>query len=141
MEQIDYKWLASELVAWFNIPENYSIVHFAIEQNMSKEKLFRLAGESSELQDAVDYGMSVQEYKLSHGALTGTLATPIAMKMLETYNGWKSDVNLIQRNEYKQFMNEASEKAARILGGDKDIYTIEGLVDNKSKEDDKGTEV
>lgn len=134
MEQIDYKWLASELVAWFAVPENYSIVHFAIEQNMSKEKLFRLASESSELQDAVDYGMSVQEYKLSHGALTGTLATPIAMKMLETYNGWKSDVNLIQRNEYKQFMNEASEKAAKILGSVEDG----SLVDAKDTYNDKG---
>lgn len=83
---------------------------------MSKEELFRLAGENSDLQKALDYGMSVQEYKVAHGAMIGTLAANVAQKMLETYNGWKGDVNLIQRNEYKQFMNEASEKAQRILG-------------------------
>lgn len=116
MEDLDLKLLAVEMVDWFNVPENYSVIHFAIERGMSKEELFRKAGESVDLQAALDYGMSVMEYKVTEGAMTGALDRAVALKMLETYNGWKGEVNLLQRNEYKQFMNEASEKARKILG-------------------------
>lgn len=115
MEERDYKKLANDLIEWFSVGENYSIVHFAIEHGLSKEELFRVAGENSELQDAVDYGLSVQEYKVMEGGMRGILEKSVVLKMLETYNGWKGDINLVQRNEYKQFMNAASEKAKQIL--------------------------
>lgn len=108
-------WLLKEMQEWFSLPENYSVVHFAIEHNLSKEELFRLCGEDSELQRMLDYVLSVQEYKVSEGAMTGALDRNVALKMLETYAGWKGEVNILQRNEYKQFMNEAKVKAEQIL--------------------------
>lgn len=107
--------LAKKLIDWIDQPENYSMVEFAISYGISKEELFRLAGEDSELSKALDYGFSVQEYKVSDGAITGVLDKNVALKMLETYNGWKGEVNILQKNEYKQFMNEAKKKAEMIL--------------------------
>lgn len=112
----DYqKWLLKEMKEWFDIPENYSVVHFAIEHQMSKEELFRICSEDSELQKMLDYVMSVQEYKVTEGARNGEFDRNVALKMLETYSGWKGEVNILQRNEYKQFMNEAKVKAEQIL--------------------------
>jgi len=113
----DYEGLAREMMEWFSIAEHYSVVHFAIEQGMSKEELFRVCGEDSRTQKVLDYAISVQEYKVMEGAMNGQLDRNVALKMLETYAGWKGEVNILQRNEYKQFMNEAREKAEGILGG------------------------
>lgn len=107
--------LGKALVAWITVPEHYNLLHFCSEAGLSKERLFRMAGESSVLQEALDYAMTVMEWKLSDGALQGNLDRVSAMKMLETYNGWKSDVAIVQRNEFKQFMNEAKVKAEQIL--------------------------
>lgn len=125
------------MVEWFNVPENFSVVHFAIENGISKEELFRLAGDHIELQEALDYGMSVQEYKVMQGTLTGALDKTVGLKMLETYSGWKGDINFVQRNEYKQFMNEASEKAKQILSDvNGDVgYGRGGVVDDDSSYD------
>jgi hypothetical protein len=114
-------WLLKEMETWFSLPENYSVVHFAIEHGMSKEELFRVCGDDSELQRMLDYVMSVQEYKVSQGAMTGALDRNVALKMLETYSGWKGEVNILQRNEYKQFMNEAKVKAESILRSSESI--------------------
>ena len=84
---------------------------------ISKDELLRLAGENSELQKALDYAFTVMEWKVAEGALNGDLDRVAALKMLETYSGWKSDVNIIQKNEYKQFMNEAKVRAEQILRG------------------------
>ena len=114
---IDYKWLANEIYEWFSVPEHYSVVHFAIEHNMSKEELFRVCSEDRECQKMLDYAMSVQEYKVVEGAINGALDRNVVLKMLETYSGWKGDVNILQKNEYRQYMNEAQRKAEEILGG------------------------
>jgi hypothetical protein len=98
-------------------PEHYNVVHFCVEAGVSKDELIRLAGESSELQRALDYAWTVMEWKVSTGALNGDLDRVASLKMLETYSGWKSDVNIIQKNEYKQFMNEAKLRAEQILRG------------------------
>jgi hypothetical protein len=82
---------------------------------MSKEELIKLSGDCVDLGKAVEYAFSVQEYKLAEGALSGVLDRNVALKMLETYNGWKGDVNILQKNEYKQYMNEAKVKAEAIL--------------------------
>jgi hypothetical protein len=115
---IDYEWLAKEIYEWFNVPEHYSVVHFAVEHNMSKEELFRICAEDRECQRMLDYAMSVQEYKVVEGAINGALDRNVVLKMLETYSGWKGDVNILQKNEYRQYMNEAERKAREILGGD-----------------------
>lgn len=107
--------LGVALVAWITEPEHYNLLHFCSEVGLSKERLFRMAGESAALQEALDYAMTVMEWKLSDGALQGNLDRVSAMKMLETYSGWKSDVAIVQRNEFKQFMNEAKVKAEQIL--------------------------
>jgi hypothetical protein len=113
---IDYKWLAKEIYDWFSEPEHYSVVHFAVEHNMSKEELFRVCAEDRECQRMLDYAMSVQEYKVVEGAINGALDRNVVLKMLETYSGWKGDVNILQKNEYRQYMNEAERKARAILG-------------------------
>jgi len=110
--------LAKALIDWIQNPEHYNVVHFAVEAGISKDELIRLAGESAELQRALDYAFTVMEWKVSKGALDGQLDRVAALKMLETYSGWKSDVNIIQKNEYKQFMNEAKVRAEQILRGE-----------------------
>lgn len=112
---IDHKELAREMIEWFSVEENYSVVQFAVERGLSREKLFRLAGEDGELQEALDYALSVQEHRVCKGAITGFFDKVVALKMLETYSGWKGDVNILQKNEYKQFMMEAKVKAEKIL--------------------------
>ena len=135
MEEKEYKILAKEMIDWFSVPEHYSIVHFAIEQGMSKEELFRISGDNSELQKALDYALSVQEYKVAEGAITGALDKNVALRMLETFNGWKGEVNILQRNEYKQFMNEAKVKAESILSSERNLDSIS--VDEQEDNDDK----
>ena len=132
MEEAEYKRLAKEMIDWFSLPEHYSIVHFAIEQGMSKEELFRIAGDNGELQKALDYALSVQEYKVSEGAITGALDKNVSLRMLETFNGWKGEVNILQRNEYKQFMNEAKVKAESILSSGREV--VSGDVDSISSD-------
>lgn len=81
--------LINEIYEWFSVGENYSVVHFAIEHGMSKEELFKVCEGDEELKKALDYAMSVQEYKVAEGALRGMLDRNVAIKMLETYSGWK----------------------------------------------------
>ena len=110
--------LAQALTEWIKDAEHYNVVHFCVEVGISKDELIRLAGEDAGLQKALDYAWTVMEWKVSKGALDGQLDRVAALKMLETYSGWKSDVNIIQKNEYKQFMNEAKVRAEQILRGE-----------------------
>jgi hypothetical protein len=112
----EHKELAKMLIEWLDDPAHYSVVHFAIEHGLSKEALLRMADEDEELGKALEYGWSVQEYKVAEGALTNALNRSVALKMLETYAGWKADVNIVQNNEYKQYMAQARKKAEEILG-------------------------
>lgn len=129
---MDYKKLAKDMVEWFSDTNNYSVVKFAVSIGLSKEKLFRLAGEDGELQDALDYALSVQESRVCDGALSGMMEKVVALKMLETYSGWKGEVNILQKNEYKQFMTEARVKAEKILRSTG--------VDGKGSIDGRGTQ-
>ena len=113
-----HKDLAEQLRDWIKVPEHINVIHFAASAGVSKEELFRLAGEDSVLQTALDYAFTVMEWKVSQGALDGDLDRAVALKMLETYSGWKGEVNILQKNEYKQFMNEARVKAEQILSRD-----------------------
>jgi len=107
--------LADKLRGWISESEHYSVIHFAVEVGLSKEELFRLAGEDASLQSALDFAFTVMEWKVSEGALSGTLDRMSSLKMLETYSGWKGEVSILQKNEYKQYMNEARVKAEAIL--------------------------
>jgi hypothetical protein len=110
-----HKELADKLREWIGVDTHYNVIHFAVEAGISKEELFRLAGEDSELQSALDFAFTVMEWKVSEGALSGSLDRMSALKMLETYSGWKGEVSILQKNEYKQYMNEARVKAEQIL--------------------------
>lgn len=130
----EHKKLAEQLIEWMADPEHYSVVHFAVEHGLSKEELFRLAGEDTDLSSALDYAFSVQEYKVAEGAISGKLDRLSALKMLETYNGWKGEVNILQKNEYKQYMNEAQRKAEMILNRNIDLNGDDDIKDNPCKE-------
>ena len=88
--------IAVALRAWIHEPAHYSVVHFAVEIGIDKGKLFKMATEDEELQSALDYAMSVQEFKIVEGALSGALEKTVALKLLATYAGWedKSEINL-----------------------------------------------
>ena len=109
--------LARLLIDYMGVDENYSVIKFAADMGMSKEELFRMAGEDSELSSALDYAFTVQEYKVCEGVLSGALDRSGGLRMLETYAGWKSEVNVLQKNEYKQYMAEADRRAEEIGGG------------------------
>lgn len=113
--QYDYEDIANKMRAWILEPEHFNVIHFAVEAGLSKDELFRLAGENAVLQEALDFAFTVMEWKVSQGALDGEFDRQTALKMLETYAGWKGEVNILQKNEYKQFMNEAKVKAEQIL--------------------------
>lgn len=82
--------VAVALREWIHQAEHYSVVHFAVECGMSKDALFKMAMSDEELKDALDYALSVQEWKVAEGAMNGTLDRNVALKLLETYSGWKA---------------------------------------------------
>jgi len=90
---------AKDMIEWFAEAEHYSVVHYAVERGMSKQELFVMASDSPIFQKALDYAFSVQEFKVLEGAISGSLDRAAALKMLETYNGWKSDVSIYQKVE------------------------------------------
>jgi hypothetical protein len=92
---MDHKEIAVALRPWIRVPDHYSVVHFAVEIGISKDLLFKMATENEELRATLDYALSVQEWKVSDGALQGTLDRTVALKLLETYSGWnnKSEIN------------------------------------------------
>lgn len=117
-DEIFYKDLGDKLVKWISEPDHYNIVHFAVEAGISKEELFRYGNEDEYLSKCINYAFTVMEWKVSEGALGGDLDRTVALKMLETYSGWKGDVNILQKNEYRNYMNEAQRRADEILRGE-----------------------
>lgn len=111
-----------DIRGWFEVPENYSIVHYAVERGISKQELLAAGEDSIEFGRALEYAFSVQEYKVVDGAINGKLDRTSALKMLETYNGWKSDVSIYQNisqsmsPELAERLSEAIEKMDRIGG-------------------------
>lgn len=79
---------SKDIREWFSEAENYSIVHYAIERGVSKEWLEEEAKRDEGFKEALEYALSVQEYKLVEGALGGALDRAVVMEMLRTYNGW-----------------------------------------------------
>ena len=103
--------IADALREWIHVAEHYSVVHFAVECGLSKDKLFKMAasdeGVASGLSDALDYATSVQEWKVAEGAMNGTLDRTVALKMLETYAGWramKGDTTQVVNVQQNQIM-------------------------------------
>lgn len=94
-----YDEIAKDMRKWFEEAEHYSVVHYAIERGMSKEELFSMAKEDDGFAKAMWYGLSVQEYKIVEGMLRGEIDRGVGLKMLETYNGWKGEVNIVQKVE------------------------------------------
>lgn len=84
---------------WLEDEEHYSVVHYAISRGMSKEELFGMAKEDEEFARTLWYALSVQEYKVTEGILNGIIDRTVGLKMLETYNGWKGEVNVYQKVE------------------------------------------
>ena len=50
-----------------------------------------MAKEDEGFAKALWYGLSVQEYKIVEGMLSGAIDRAVGLKMLETYNGWKGE--------------------------------------------------
>ena len=94
MERGEIAGIGEAMVKWFDEPENYSVVQFAADHRMSKEELFEMAGEDEDFRKALEYAFTVQEFKLADGAMGGAIDRTVALKMLETYNGWKNALDL-----------------------------------------------
>ena len=114
------KELGDVLVEWFDDPEHYSVVHFAIEHGMSEKALMRI--EDEYFKEKLEYAFSVMEYKVTEGALSGKIEKTTAMKLLEKYCGFKSDISVYQKIEQSmspelaQRLTEAIEKMD-VVGG------------------------
>lgn len=91
-----YEEMAVDIREWFNEGEHYSVVHYAVERGISKEGLLKMGADSEVFKEALEYAFSVQEYKVVEGAISKALDRAVAMKLLETYNGWKGDINVYQ---------------------------------------------
>lgn len=108
---MDNKEIARSLREWMLEDGHYSVVHFAIEAGMSKEELFARGGEDEDLRKAIEYAMSVQEGKVADMAMKGEIDRNVAMKMLDTYSGWKGGlVNIDNRR-----VDMSSEVAERLI--------------------------
>jgi hypothetical protein len=99
MDKNEYKKFADKMVDWFSVPEHYSVVHFAIEHGISKQRLIRMGDEDEYFKEKLEYAFSVMEYKVTEGALSGALDKSVSTKLLETYHGFKSDISVYQKVE------------------------------------------
>ena len=94
--------LAEDLINWFDDPSHYSVIHFASEAQISKKHLFKLGNDCKILGEALDYAFTVQEYKITEGALSGQLDKTTALRMLETYNGWKNKIDIDNTHNFSK---------------------------------------
>ncbi len=139
-----YDEMALDMRKWFEDAEHYSVVHYAIERGMSKEELFSMAKDEG-FAKALWYGLSVQEYKIVEGMLSGVIDRVVGLKMLETYNGWKGEVNIVQKvegslsAEMAERLASAMEKLEKFKAGE----MVEGFgeVISSSWVSDSGVEV
>ena len=115
IKKLTNKELAEGIRVWISVPENYSVVHYAIEAGISKEELMRRGSEDDELGEALEYAMSVQEYKVVEGAMRGELDRNVVMKMLDTYSGWKGGVVNID-NRRVDMSGEVAERLIEAIG-------------------------
>jgi hypothetical protein len=101
---MEHKEIAVALRSWIHEAEHYSIVHFAVEIGISKDLLFKMATEDEELRAALDYALSVQEWKVAESAMRGELDRNVALKLLATYAGWddKTEINFKGEMKYQE---------------------------------------
>jgi len=111
---MDYESMAKDIAEWFSEDEHYSVVHYAVERGISKQELFQMSNDSAVFKKALDYAFSVQEYKVVEGVISGKLERTSALKMLETYNGWKSDVSIYQ-NIQQSMSPELAERLSEAI--------------------------
>ena len=121
--------VGNKLKKWILIEGNLNVIEFAVSASLSKNELFKLAGENQQLQKDLDFAITVMEWKITEGALYSKLDRTTSLRMLETYCDWKSEVNILQKNEYKQYMNEAQHRANLILEKDKEVLPDNITVD------------
>lgn len=112
--RIDTKEFAQKLIEYMDQPENYWVLHFAAQYNLTQEKLDELCETDPDVRDAVKLAMTVQEYKLLHMAATGMMKEGTMLKALETKHGWKeSSVGNIV-NVHQRYLMEANERVNKI---------------------------
>ena len=80
---------AKMLRDWYDEAENYSIVLFAANNEISKKDLLRMVDEDEEFARAYDYALTVMEFKVTDGMLHGEIDRGVGTRLLETYCGWK----------------------------------------------------
>ena len=74
---------------WFFVPENYSIVDFAISYDLSHKDLMKMVDEDEEFAHAYDYALTVMEFKVTDLMLRGSMKESVGLRLLEKYCGWK----------------------------------------------------
>jgi len=131
---MDYETQAKDMIEWFAVAEHYSVVHYAVERKMSKQELFQMASDSSVFSKALDYAFSVQEFKVVEGILGGAIDRAAGLKMLETYNGWKSDISIYQKVE----QSVSPEMADRLASAIEKLDVLGKTIDDSQPKDTFG---
>jgi len=114
---MDYKEKAKELIDWFDGEENYSIVQYAANHGVGKKELFRWAGEDEGYAKALDYALTVMEFKATDAMLFGKMDKSVGMKLLETYCDWKADVTNVYQNVGGSLSSEAVDRLTEAIEG------------------------
>ena len=106
--------LADQLRLWIQDPRHILVQEFIIyEAKMSREAFEELCEKDSDLKDAFEYAMTVQEYKIQVGGLTGNLNPTVCIRLLETFHSWSKDTTT-QVNVFQRAAAEAAERARAI---------------------------
>ncbi len=109
---------ADSLITWIKVPENFNVLQWAGENSISKKEMFEMAGQDLVFGKAMDLAMTIQEYKISMGALSGALNNSTAIKLLETYHDWKLDTGVGTKSEYQRMIDEAAKRAKGMMDSD-----------------------
>ncbi len=106
---------ASSLIDWIKVPANFNVLQWAGENSISKKEMFDMAGTDEVFGKALDLAMTIQEYKVCTGALSGELNNSTAIKLLETYHDWKLDTGMNSKSDYQRMIDEAAKRARGMM--------------------------
>lgn len=91
MEDLDYNYLAKDLIDFMWEPENIFVLDWAVTRNFSKEKLSKMMLEDEVFKEAYDLAMTVQELKIKKGVFKKDINEKFAVQMMNNEHGWKGD--------------------------------------------------
>ena len=105
----------TELVNWLCLPANYLIVQYLAENSLTRRRVEKLCEGNQEAIDLLDDAYTIQEYKISVGALEGKLEKSIALRMLETFHNWKQTPAVVVQNNVVTVKHEDIEERIACL--------------------------